>query len=196
MSRSADIARKTNETDISLSLAIDGRGESQIETGIGFFDHMLDLFARHGLFDLRVQAVGDLQVDYHHTVEDIGIALGQATAKALGEKVGIVRYGAAYIPMDEALARVVIDLSGRPYLECQLPSGGQVAGGFPIQLVEEFARAFAVNARCNLHVEILYGRDSHHMIEAVFKGLGRALDQATRLDGRVKDVPSTKGVLA
>ncbi len=195
MPRTAQIHRKTGETDIRIALSIEGSGSSTISTRIPFFDHMLTLFARHGLFDLEVNAVGDIEVDFHHTVEDTGIALGQAFAKALGDKKGVRRYGWAYLPMDETLARVVIDFSGRPFLEHRVPSTVGSINGFPFQLVEEFMRAFSVHAGCNLHTEILYGRDAHHMAEALFKGLAKATDQACQLDPRVTGIPSTKGVL-
>jgi imidazoleglycerol-phosphate dehydratase len=193
--RIASLERTTGETRINLSLSLDGEGRSDIRTGIPFFDHMLTLFSRHGLLDLEVAAKGDIEVDYHHTVEDVGITLGQALAKALGDKAGIRRYGHAYVPMDEALARVVVDCSGRPFLAYEAPRGVEAIGLFPFQLVEEFLRAVAVNAGLTLHVSILAGRDAHHMAEAVFKALGRALDIAVSLDGRVKGIPSTKGVL-
>ena len=195
MSRIAEIERKTRETAIRLRLNVDGTGASSIETGIGFFDHMLELFAKHGLFDLEVEAKGDLQVDFHHTVEDTGIVLGQALTKALGDKAGIRRYGSAYLPMDETLARVVLDLSGRPYLRYQVPAQVDPIGQFPFQLVEEFMRALSVQGGMNLHVDILEGRDAHHMAEAIFKGFARALDTATQVDPRVQGVPSTKGSL-
>ncbi len=195
MERTATIERNTRETRIRLSLDLDGSGKSEIRTGIGFFDHMLTLWAKHGLFDLNVEAEGDLEVDFHHTVEDTGIVLGQALGRALGDKAGIVRYGAAYVPMDEALARVVIDLSGRPYLAWEAPADAAPIGGFAFQLVEEFLRALSVHGAMNLHATVLAGRDSHHMAEGVFKALARALDAATRLDARVSGVPSTKGVL-
>jgi imidazoleglycerol-phosphate dehydratase len=196
MSREAVIERTTSETSIRTRLNLDGTGVSNVHSGIPFFDHMLTLFARHGLFDLDLDAKGDLEVDFHHTVEDAGITLGQAVAKALGEKKGIRRYGFAYVPMDEALVRVVIDLSGRPYLVYEPPSPVEAIGGnFSFQLVEEFLRAIAVSAAMNLHVEILAGRDAHHMAEGVFKALARALDAATQIDPRVEGVPSTKGVL-
>lgn len=193
--RTAEIQRTTKETDIELSLNLDGSGAAEIKTGIGFFDHMLDLFSRHGLFDLRVRARGDLEVDFHHTVEDTGLTLGQALAKALGDKRGIRRYGCAHVPMDEALARTVVDCGGRPYLDFQAPAGIEPIGGFPFQLVEEFLRALANQAGLNIHTTILAGRDAHHMAEAVFKSLARALDEATRIDDRVPGIPSTKGVL-
>jgi imidazoleglycerol-phosphate dehydratase len=193
--RIASLERTTGETRISLSLSLDGEGRSDIRTGIPFFDHMLTLFSRHGLLDLEVAAKGDIEVDFHHTVEDVGITLGQALAKALGDKAGIRRYGHAYVPMDEALARVVVDCSGRPFLAYEAPRGVEAIGLFPFQLVEEFLRAVAVNAGLTLHVSILAGRDAHHMAEAVFKAMGRGLDIAVSLDGRVKGIPSTKGVL-
>jgi imidazoleglycerol-phosphate dehydratase len=195
LARIASLERITGETKINLSLSIDGEGRSDIRTGIPFFDHMLTLFSRHGLLDLEVAAKGDIEVDYHHTVEDVGITLGQALAKALGDKAGIRRYGHAYVPMDEALARVVVDCSGRPFLSYEAPRGMEAIGLFPFQLVEEFLRAVAVNAGLTLNVSILAGRDAHHMAEAVFKALGRALDIAVSLDERVKGIPSTKGVL-
>ena len=195
MTRSAQIDRKTSETAIRIDLTIDGRGESSIATKIPFFDHMLTLFARHSLVNLTVHADGDIEVDFHHTVEDTGIALGQAFAKALGDKRGIRRYGWAMLPMDETLARVVVDFSGRPFLEYRAPQSVASIGGFPFQLVEEFMRGFSVHAGCNLHAEILYGRDAHHMAEALFKGLAKAVDQACQIDPRVQGVPSTKGTL-
>jgi imidazoleglycerol-phosphate dehydratase len=193
--RTAKIERQTSETRIHLELAIDGRGNGDIQTKIPFFNHMLTLFARHSLCDLRLQADGDVEVDFHHTVEDTGIVLGQAFAKALGDKRGIRRYGHAYLPMDETLARVVVDFSGRPFLEYRAPKSVDAIGFFPFQLVEEFLRGFSVHAACNLHVEILYGRDAHHMAEAIFKGLARAVDSACQLDPRVEGIPSTKGSL-
>jgi imidazoleglycerol-phosphate dehydratase len=166
-----------------------------VETGIGFFDHMLVLFAKHGLFDLELRAKGDLEVDAHHTVEDVGLALGQALREALGDKAGLCRYGWCLLPMDDALARIAVDCGGRPYLAYDAPDDVGPIGNFPFQLLEEFLRAFSVQGGLNLHVSLLDGRDAHHMAEAVFKGLARALDQATRLDPRVQGVPSTKGVL-
>lgn len=196
MNRHAHIERRTSETKIALDLVIDGRGTGSIATKIPFFDHMLTLFARHSLCDLTVTADGDIEVDLHHTVEDTGIALGQAFAQALGDKRGIRRYGHAYLPMDETLARVVVDFSGRPYLEYRAPAGVATIGtAFSFTLIEEFLRAFSVHAGLNLHVEILYGRDAHHMAEAVFKGLAKAVDQACQRDPRVEGVPSTKGSL-
>jgi len=195
MSRTATVTRKTRETDITLTLSIDGTGKSEISTGIGFFDHMLELFTKHGLFDLQLQAKGDLQVDGHHTVEDVGLALGQALREALGDKQGLARYGWCLLPMDDALARIALDCSGRPYLAYDTPEETGTIENFPFQLLEEFLRAFSVQGGLNLHVALLDGRDAHHMAEAVFKGLGRALDQATRIDPRVQGVPSTKGQL-
>ena len=195
MPRSAQIHRKTGETEIQIKLTIEGSGKSTVATKIPFFDHMLTLFARHSLMDLDVKADGDIEVDLHHTVEDTGIALGQAFAKALGDKSGIRRYGFAYLPMDETLARVVVDFSGRPFLEYRAPQSVASIGGFAVQLVEEFMRAFSVHAGCNLHIEILYGRDAHHMAEAIFKGLAKATDAACQIDPRVTGIPSTKGTL-
>ena len=197
MSREASQSRQTSETRISARVAIDGAGKAQIKTGIGFFDHMLALFARHGLFDMDVEADGDLEVDFHHTVEDTGILLGQVFAKALGDKRGIRRYGCAHVPMDETLVRAALDLSGRPFLAYEAPAAVEAIGGnFSFQLVEEFLRAFSTNAAMNLHVTILAGRDAHHMAEGVFKALARALDEATSIDPRAAgEIPSTKGVL-
>jgi len=197
MARQASLRRETSETRIALTLAVDGEGRADAKTGIGFLDHMLTLFARHGCFDLAVEAAGDLEVDFHHTVEDTGIALGQAFAQALGEKRGIRRYGCAHVPMDESLVRCVIDLSGRAFLAYEAPASVEPVGGnFSFQLVEEFLRAFATNCPMNLHVAILAGRDAHHMAEGVFKALARAMDEATTLDPRLHDlIPSTKGVL-
>lgn len=194
--RCATVERQTSETRLHIELEIDGRGQSTITTKIPFFDHMLTLFARHSLVDLTVKADGDIEVDLHHTVEDTGIALGQAFARALGEKRGLRRYGHAYLPMDETLTRVVVDFSGRPFLEFHAPANVAPIGAFAFQLVEEFLRGFSVHAGLNLHVEILYGRDAHHMAESVFKGLAKAVDQACQLDSRVEGVPSTKGSLS
>jgi imidazoleglycerol-phosphate dehydratase len=195
MSRSSRQHRKTAETAIDLAIDLDGSGDSTISTGIGFFDHMLTLFSRHGLFDLSVQAAGDLEVDFHHTVEDTGITLGEAMREALGDKQGIRRYGCCYLPMDETLARVVVDLSNRPHLEFRAAPGTPSAPNFPFTLVEEFCRALASNLRANIHVELLYGRDGHHIAEAIFKGLARALRDACEKDPRVKGIPSTKEAL-
>ena len=196
MSREASLERKTSETQIQLVLKLDGSGVSKISTGIAFFDHMLMLFAKHGLMDLELTAKGDIEVDYHHTVEDTGILLGQALTKALGDKAGIRRYGFSYVPMDEALIRSVVDLSGRPFLAYNAPADVPAIGSaFTFQLVEEFLRAISVHGAMNLHVDVLAGRDAHHMAEGIFKSLARALDEATRLDPRVQGIPSTKGVL-
>jgi len=194
-SRTAQRSRKTAETRIELSIDLDGSGESKISTGIGFFDHMLTLFSRHGLFDLNVDAKGDLEVDFHHTVEDTGIVIGDAMREALGTKEGIRRYGSCFLPMDETLARVVVDLSNRPHLEFRAAPGTPSAPNFPFTLVEEFCRALASNLRANIHVELLYGRDGHHIAEAIFKGLARALREACERDPRVKGIPSTKEAL-
>lgn len=195
MTRQATISRKTNETDIVLTLNLDGSGRAEVQTGVGFFDHMLVLFAKHGLFDLDLKAKGDLEVDAHHTIEDVGLALGQALREALGDKAGLCRYGWCLLPMDDALARIALDCGGRPYLAYETPEEAGPIGNFPFQLLEEFLRAFSVQGGLNLHVTLLDGRDSHHMAEAVIKGLARALDQATRIDPRVVGVPSTKGTL-
>jgi imidazoleglycerol-phosphate dehydratase len=194
--RQASVSRKTNETDISLSLNVDGSGEVVIETDVPFLNHMLDLFAKHGQFDLNVQARGDIDVDDHHTVEDIGICLGQVLREALGDKKGIKRYASVFVPMDEALAQVIIDISNRPHFELrgvEFPAAN--VGSFTVELVHEFLWKLALEARITLHVIVHYGRNTHHMVEAVFKALARALDEATSVDPRVKGVPSTKGVL-
>jgi imidazoleglycerol-phosphate dehydratase len=193
--RSAQRRRETAETTVELSIDIDGSGVSSISTGIPFFDHMLTLFAKHGLFDLTIVTVGDIEVDFHHTIEDSGIVLGDCLREALGSKEGIRRYGCCYLPMDETLARVVVDLSNRPHLEFRAPAGTPSAPNMPFTLVEEFCRALASNLRANIHVELLYGRDGHHIAEAVFKGLARALRDACERDPRVKGIPSTKQAL-
>ena len=189
------ISRRTNETDITLSLGVDGSGDVSIDNDVPFLNHMLDLFAKHGQFDLKVDARGDLDIDDHHTVEDIGICLGQALREALGDKVGIKRYASVFVPMDEALAQVIIDISNRPHFELRGEFPAATVGGFTVELVHEFLCKFALEARVTLHVIVHYGRNTHHMIEAVFKAFGRALDEATTIDPRVKGVPSTKGVL-
>jgi imidazoleglycerol-phosphate dehydratase len=197
--RGAQIRRVTGETDVAIRLVVDGGGKSTIATGIPFFDHMLTLFAKHALFDLDVKVKGDLQVDFHHTVEDTGISLGQALTKAIGDKKGLVRYGHFLLPMDETLVRVALDFSGRPLLVWRAPKTTNLdrlrAGDFPAQLTVEFLRAFAQEAGLTLHVEVLYSSETHHLIEAVFKGLARALEQAVRRDPRVTGIPSTKGML-
>ncbi|MFO7973641.1 MAG: imidazoleglycerol-phosphate dehydratase HisB [Candidatus Hydrogenedentota bacterium] len=193
--REASIERETGETRITLKVILDGRGRSEVETGIGFFDHMLTHIARHGLFDLEIRAEGDLEVDAHHTVEDVGICLGKAFLEALGDFKGIRRFGHAVIPMDEALAEASIDFSGRPFLrlEGELPCGK--AGEFDSELAEEFFRAFAVNSRSTLHMDLRAGKNLHHCIEGLFKAFAHALDEAVRIDPRIEGVPSTKGML-
>jgi len=193
--RQARIERRTKETQIVLQLDLDGTGASTIETGIPFFSHMLEAWARHGLIDLAVDAKGDLEVDLHHTVEDVGICLGKAFKEALGDKKGIVRYGASFLPMDEALLHAAVDISGRPYLVFNVPLARTRIGTFDLDLLKEFFRAFAVNAELTLHVTMHYGDNLHHIAEAVFKAVGRALAEATRLHPRIADVPSTKGSL-
>lgn len=196
MGRRAVIQRTTSETDIQVTLDLDGTGEHRVETGIPFLNHMLAQVARHGRFDLTVQAAGDLSVDLHHTVEDIGIVLGNAVSQALGEKAGIVRYGAARVPMDEALASAVIDLSGRPFLVFQAPQLRGRIGDFEADLVREFFQGLTNHLRANVHIHVEYGQNLHHMAEAVFKAAGRALHQATTVDPRLPGiVPSTKGSL-
>ena len=195
MSREAAVKRETAETKIALKLNLDGTGKGLIDSGIGFFDHMLNLLTAHGLLDLELRCDGDLEVDGHHSVEDIGIALGTVFKEAIGDKKGICRYGTFYLPMDESLAFVSLDISGRPFL---VYDGGEMApmvGGFDTELVEEFLRAFAVHAGLTLHVKVLYGTNTHHKIEAIFKALGHALRIAVSLDPKVTGVPSTKGML-
>ena len=195
MGRTALVGRKTSETDVAAELDLDGSGRHEVQTEIPFLDHMLAQLAKHGLFDLRVEAKGDLKVDLHHTVEDVGIALGEAFAQGMGDRRGIRRFGSALVPLDEALARVVIDISGRPYLVYQAPQLTGWIGNFDVALIKEFMRAFAMNMKVNLHISILYGENLHHCVEAIFKALARCLDQATALDPRIVDVPSTKGSL-
>ncbi|MGE6624740.1 imidazoleglycerol-phosphate dehydratase HisB [Bacillus pumilus] len=193
--RQAETARQTNETNISLSLEIDGEGKADIQTDVPFMTHMLDLFTKHGHFNLTVDAKGDTDVDDHHTTEDIGIVLGQIFKEALGDKKGIKRYGSSFVPMDETLAQVVVDLSNRPHLEMRAAFPSQKVGTFDTELVHEFLWKFALEARINLHVIVHYGTNTHHMIEAIFKAMARALDEATTIDPRVKGIPSTKGML-
>ena len=195
MARKSEIRRKTNETDILLSFCVDGSGNAGINTGVGFFNHMLNLFAKHGLFDLEVNAKGDLDVDAHHTVEDVGIALGRVIKEALGDKKSIKRYGTSFVPMDEALAMVSMDLSGRPFLVFDADFTSDRVGTMSTQMVEEFFRAVAFNAGMTLHIKALYGKNDHHIIEAIFKAFGRALDEASRIDDRITGVMSTKGSL-
>jgi imidazoleglycerol-phosphate dehydratase len=195
MSRTASIERVTKETRIRLSINLDGSGVGKICTSVPFLDHMLDLFARHGLFDLEVEAQGDIDIDFHHTVEDIGIVLGQAIKEALGDKKGIRRYGQASVPMDETLASVALDLSGRPYLVYNVRLPKVKIGEFDVELGREFFQAFVNNAGTNLHINVMYGDNVHHVLEACFKGFARALDMATQLDPRIEGVLSTKGKL-
>ena len=196
MPRTANIHRKTNETDIRLKLALDGQGKSQVSTGIRFFDHMLDLVARHGAFDLHLRAVGDLDVDQHHTVEDVGIALGEAVSQALGNKKGILRAGYFLLPMDETLAVAAVDLGGRPYCVINAKISAKLVGDFQTELTEDFFQGFAQSARANVHLRVLYGRSSHHQVEAMFKAFARALRFAVSRDKRLRGVlPSTKGLL-
>jgi imidazoleglycerol-phosphate dehydratase len=195
MNRKAEIKRKTRETDVQLTLNLDGAGNSRVDTGVPFLDHMLELFARHALFDLDVTCRGDLKIDDHHSVEDTAICLGQAFARALGDKQGIARYGIAYVPMDETLGRAVVDLSGRAYLVYQVTNKREKVGTFSVELAEHFWHSFAEHCKCNLHIEIFYGRNQHHIIEAVFKAAARALSQAARIDPRIQGVMSTKGTI-
>jgi imidazoleglycerol-phosphate dehydratase len=195
MSRTAVVERVTKETQIRLSLGIDGTGDAKICTSVPFLNHMLDLFARHGLFDLQVEAQGDIDVDFHHTVEDVGIVLGEALKRALGDKSGIHRYGQAAVPMDETLATAAIDLSGRPYLCFNVPLPNVKVGAFDVELVREFFQGFANTACLNLHLNLMYGENIHHIVEACFKAFARALDEATAIDARISGVMSTKGKL-
>ena len=193
--RQASRTRRTEETSIELSFALDGTGQTNIQTGVGFIDHMLTLFAKHGNFDLDVYCDGDLEVDQHHTVEDIGIALGQTFYESIGDKVGITRYGTFHMPMDETLAVVSLDISGRPFLVYNVDGLKDKVGVFDTELVEEFFIAFTSHARITLHINVMYGKNTHHMIEAVFKAFGRALNEASTIDPNIKGVPSTKGLL-
>jgi imidazoleglycerol-phosphate dehydratase len=193
--RAAEISRQTRETSVKIALNLDGTGNSSVRTGVGFFDHMLDLLARHSLIDLSIQAKGDLDVDSHHTVEDVGIVLGQSIEKALGEKRGICRYGWAIVPMDESLAQVAIDLSGRPAFVFKVKFKRESIGEFPVELIEEFFKALATNAKMNLHITVPYGTNNHHISEAIFKAAAKALRQAVAHDPRQPGIPSTKGSL-
>lgn len=195
MARRAEINRETTETKISLSIDIDGAGEYNVNTPVPFLTHMLELMARHGLFDIKIEASGDVEIDFHHTVEDIGICLGQAFKDALGDKKGIKRYGNATVPMDEALAEVSLDISGRPCLSFTVDISKEKVGNFDVELAEEFFQALASNGGITLHIDLKKGTNTHHCLEAVFKAFGRAMDNATSLDERVKGVPSTKGRL-
>ena len=193
--RTSNIDRKTNETNINLSLNLDGEGKRSVSTGIGFFDHMLDLLAKHALFDLEIKATGDTNVDFHHTVEDVGICMGLAVKEALGEKAGIVRFSNVSVPMQESLANVALDISARSALVFNAKLDSKKIGDFDSELIKEFLEAFTVNAGLNLHVDVPYGENAHHIAEAIFKGIAKALDRATRIDERTDEVPSTKGVL-
>ena len=195
MQRTIELTRKTKETEIKISLNLDGKGESRVGTGIGFFDHMLEGFSRHGFFDLALEIKGDLEVDGHHSVEDAGIVLGQALREALGDKKGICRYGSCILPMDDALALCAVDLCGRPFFDFDCTFTAQRVGALDTELVREFFYAVSYSAGMNLHIKMLSGVNSHHMIEAVFKAFARALDQAVRKDARITDVLSTKGSL-
>ena len=194
--RVATVARKTKETDIRLTLAIDGSGRYDVSTGVPFLDHMLELFARHGFFDLTIQATGDLHVDHHHTVEDVGLVLGQALREALGEKTGIRRFGEATVPLDEALVQTIVDLSGRPFFVYDVKITQQKIGQFDVELIHDFLLALVNQTGMNLHIRMLSGRNPHHVVEAAFKGLARALDVATQRETRLVGVLSTKGTLA
>lgn len=194
--RTAEINRKTNETDIKIKLNIDGKGIRKINTGVGFFDHMLDLFAKHGLFDLEVECMGDLYIDAHHTVEDVGIALGEAFKVALGDKKGIKRYGSFYMPMDETLSLIAVDLGGRVYLHFEGELKSPMLGNMASELVKEFFWGFARALNFNLHIKLIHGENTHHIAESFFKGVARALDEATQIDPRLEgEIPSTKGVI-
>jgi len=195
MKRSGSVKRKTKETDVTLDLSLEGKGNASISTGVGFFDHMLQLLSKHSGFDLRVEAAGDRKVDDHHTVEDVGICLGQALLEALGDKSGIARFGEASVPMEDALACVAVDLSGRSFLVYNVALPTEKVGDFDVALAQEFLRAFSRSGKFNLHINVPYGLDSHHIIEAIFKALARALKSAVRVEGDRKSVPSTKGVL-
>lgn len=195
MKREAEIIRETRETQIRLTLNIDGTGESDISTRVGFLDHMLELFAKHGLFNLKVSATGDLHVDDHHVVEDVGICLGEAFKKAVGDKAGIRRFGSFVVPMYEALAQVDLDLCGRPYLLYRTPLRRGKVGSFDVELAEEFFHGFVNHSGTTLHVNVSYGTNRHHIIEAIFKAVARALDIATSIDDRISEIPSTKGIL-
>lgn len=195
MTRMGTVTRKTSETNISLSLLLDGTGLYNISTGIGFFDHMLELMSKHSLMDLSCTCSGDISVDGHHTVEDVGICLGQVISQALADKQSIKRYGATFIPMDEALALVSIDISGRPYLSFDVSFTNEKVGNFDTQLVEEFFRALSIHAGITIHIHVMYGKNTHHIIEAIFKAFGKALKDASFVDSRIQGLPTTKGLL-
>ena len=195
MNRTATVTRKTRETRITATLSLDGTGKAELATGIGFFDHMLDGFARHGLFDLALRCEGDMNVDCHHTIEDCGIVLGTAIRQALGDKAGLVRYGSCLLPMDETLALCAVDLGGRPYLVYDATFAGQSCGGMDVEMAREFFYAVSYSAMMNLHLKVLYGENDHHKLEAMFKAFAKALDAATRQDPRISGVLSTKGSL-
>lgn len=195
MKRESRVERKTKETDIDIHLVLDGKGACEISTGIPFFDHMLTLFSVHGFFDLSIKALGDLEVDYHHTVEDVGLVLGDAFDRALGDRKGVRRFGHSVTPMDDALASVTVDLSKRPFLVYNVPGGVAAGGNNFISLAKEFFRAFATRGGMNLHVNVQYGENEHHIIESVFKAAGRSLDQASAIDGRLSGIRSSKGTL-
>ena len=195
MKRAGEINRKTKETEISLKLKLDGKGEHDIQTGIPFFDHMLTLFAVHGLFDLDITASGDLEVDFHHTVEDVGLVLGETFSKALADRKGIKRFGHAVTPMDDAMAAVSVDLSKRPYFVCNAPTPAHSGTNFNLSLTKEFFRAFTITGGMNLHINVFYGDNAHHIIESIFKAAGRAMDEACAKDARITGVRSTKGML-
>lgn len=195
MDRTASLKRRTNETDIEIVLNLDGEGKYDISSNVSFLDHMLTQLSKHGLFDLKIRAKGDTEIDFHHTVEDIGIVLGQTFKKALNNKKGIRRYGSAYAPLDEALALVVVDIAGRPYLVYEVDIPKEKVGEFDVELVKEFFQAFANNCGVTLHVRLISGNNLHHIVEAIFKAFARAMDQGSSIDDRIKDVPSTKGTL-
>ncbi|NIP38902.1 MAG: imidazoleglycerol-phosphate dehydratase HisB [Candidatus Dadabacteria bacterium] len=195
MPRKAKVKRKTSEVDVSTEINIDGSGNYQIATGVAFLDHMLEQFSKHGYFDLILKAKGDIEIDYHHTVEDVGITLGDAIGKALGDKKGITRFGQAFVPFDESLVFAAVDLSGRPYCVYNVQTPKSKVGEFDTELAEEFFKSFSNSLKCNLHIELKYGDNLHHIIEATFKAVARALDNATSVDTRSKTIPSTKGIL-
>ncbi len=195
MKRRARAERKTSEVTVSVDINVDGNGKFDIETGIPFFDHMLSQFAKHGYFDLKVRAKGDIEIDYHHTVEDVGLALGDAFYKALGDKMGIARFGEAFVPFDETLVFASVDLSGRPYFVHKVLNKKGKVGDFDVELEKEFFKSLSTTLKCNLHVELKHGDNLHHIIEAAFKAVGRALDHASKIDPRSKEIPSTKGKL-